>query len=334
MPSRNIPLAVVFGCAGERLTEQEREFFAASNPLGFILFKRNCAEPSQVAHLVAGLREAVGRADAPVLIDQEGGRVQRLGPPHWQAYPAPARLAAAGEAAAAQAARLIADDLGKLGISVDCFPLLDLAIPGADKVIGDRAWGGDPDIVARFGRAACEGLLQGQILPVIKHIPGHGRAAVDSHNALPRVTTPRAELTRTDFAPFRALRDMPWAMTAHVVYEQIDPDLPATLSPRVVTEIIRGEIGFDGVLVSDDLSMGALAGSLAARTEAALTAGCDIALHCNGKMEEMAEVAKAARPLSDAALRRLADGTAMLAARVPFDRAAAEVRFTQLMAAA
>ncbi|HXE16512.1 MAG TPA: beta-N-acetylhexosaminidase [Stellaceae bacterium] len=334
MPNRSIPLAAIFGCAGERLTDAEREFFAASDPLGFILFKRNCADPAQVTRLIADLRGAVGRDDAPVLIDQEGGRVQRLGPPHWPTYPAPARLAAAGVEAATLAARLIADDLGGLGITVDCFPLLDLAFPGADQVIGDRAWSGDPDIVARFGRAACDGLLQGQILPVIKHIPGHGRASVDSHHALPRVATPRAELSRTDFAPFRDLRGMPWAMTAHVVYEAIDPDRPATLSRLVLDGVVRGEIGFDGVLVSDDLSMGALSGDLAGRTGAALDAGCDIALHCNGRMDEMRDVAKAARILTDAALRRLAAGAALLPARAAFDRAAAEARLAHLTAAA
>ncbi len=337
MPSRNPPLAAIFGCAGERLSEGERAFFRAADPLGFILFKRNCGDPAPVARLVEELRASVGRADAPVLIDQEGGRVARLGPPHWHAYPAPGQIAAHGpkaEEAARLGARLIADDLSGLGISVDCYPLLDLAIAGADKVIGDRSWGGDPAIVAQLARAACDGLLRGHILPVIKHIPGHGRAAVDSHRALPRVTASRADLERTDFAPFHALRDMPWAMTAHVVYESIDADSPATLSPRVIAEVIRGSIGFDGVLISDDLSMGALSGGMAARTGAALSAGCDIVLHCNGDMSEMKEVASAARPLSDAALRRLAAGAARLPARAPFDRTAAEVRFGELMATA
>jgi beta-N-acetylhexosaminidase len=336
LPNRKAPLAAVFGCAGEGLTAAEREFFAAADPLGFILFKRNCANPPQVTRLVTELRASVGRADAPVLIDQEGGRVARLGPPHWPAYPAPARIAALGGEAAEQAAfagaRLIAADLATLGISVDCYPLLDLAVDGADRVIGDRAWGGEPATVMRIARAACDGLLQGQILPVIKHIPGHGRATIDSHNALPRVAAARAELERSDFAPFHALRDMPWAMTAHVVYEAIDPERPATLSPRVIADVIRGSIGFDGVLISDDLSMGALSGGLAGRTEAALAAGCDIVLHCNGNGAEMAEVAGAARPLSDAALRRLAAGEALRRAPAQFDRRAAEARFHDLMA--
>jgi beta-N-acetylhexosaminidase len=338
LPSTRIPLAAIFGCAGERLSEVERDFFAAADPLGFILFKRNCGAPDQVAGLVTSLRAAVGRDDAPVLIDQEGGRVARLGAPHWPAYPAPARIAALGGAAAEQAAfidaHLIGDDLARLGISVDCFPLLDLAVPGADKVIGDRAWGAEPALVARLARAACDGLLQGQIIPVLKHIPGHGRAQVDSHHALPRVAASRDLLESSDFAPFRALRDVPWAMTAHVVYEAIDPDRPATLSPTIVGEVIRGSIGFDGVLISDDLSMGALTGSMAARTEAAFAAGCDLVLHCNGKMTEMADVARAAHPLSGDARRRLAAGEAQRRPPAPFDRDKAEARFHELMAAA
>ena len=338
MPNPKVPLAAVFGCAGEELTAAERDFFTAADPLGFILFKRNCTNPDQVTRLVAALREAVGRADAPVLIDQEGGRVARLGPPHWPAYPAPGKIAALSDESAAAAAfiaaRLIADDLARLGISVDCFPLLDLRVPGADGIIGDRAWGAEPMRAARLARAACDGLLQGQILPVIKHIPGHGRATVDSHRALPRVAADRAELEHSDFAAFRELRDMPWAMTAHVVYQSVDPDLPATLSPRVIAEVIRGSIGFDGVLVSDDLSMGALAGSLAARTGAALVAGCDMILHCNGHMDEMTEVARAARPLSDLSLQRVARGEARRRQSAPFDRGAAEARFHALMAAA
>ncbi len=337
MPSPNVPLAAIFGCTGEALSAAERDFFAAANPLGFILFKRNCADPLQVRRLVADLRGAVGRADASVLIDQEGGRVARLAPPNWPAYPAPGDIAALGdkaEEAARLGARLIADDLGRLGISVDCYPLLDRAVAGADQVIGDRAWSDDPETIARLARAACDGLLQGQILPVIKHIPGHGRATVDSHRTLPRVAASLAELEQTDFAPFRALHDMPWAMTAHVVYEAIDPDRPATLSPRVIADVIRGSIGFAGVLISDDLSMGALSGGLAGRTEAALAAGCDLVLHCNGDMGEMSDVARAAHPLTEAAQRRLAAGEARRAPPKPFDRRAAEARFAGLMAAA
>ncbi|MGH7076291.1 MAG: beta-N-acetylhexosaminidase [Stellaceae bacterium] len=337
-PGASPPLAVLFGCAGTELHPEERDFFGATNPLGFILFKRNCATPAQLVRLVRSLRETVGRPDAPVLIDQEGGRVARLAPPHWPAYPAPATIAALGGGAAAQAAwlgaRLIADDLFRLGISVDCFPLLDLGLPGADRVIGDRAWSDDPAEVARLGRAACDGLIEGGVLPILKHIPGHGRAVVDSHRALPRVTVSRAIMEQTDFAPFRALRDMPWAMTAHILYEAVDPDLPATLSPRVIGEVIRDSIGFDGVLVSDDLSMGALSGSPGARARAALQAGCDLILHCNSHMKEMSEIAEAAEPLSEAALRRLAAGEVRRRPPGLFDRALSETTFHQLLATA
>ncbi len=338
LPDRNPPRAAIFGCAGERLTEAERAFFKASDPLGFILFGRNCIDPEQVVRLLTDLRDAVGRADAPILIDQEGGRVARLGPPRWSAYPPPRQIAALGGDAAAAAAfsvaRLIAHDLVQLGISIDCFPLLDLGFAVSDRVIGDRAWAGDPATVTRLSRAACDGLLEGQILPVIKHIPGHGRATVDSHHRLPRVTVSRAELEQSDFLPFHALRDLPWAMTAHIVYEAVDPDLPATLSARVIGEVIRGSIGFAGVLITDDLSMRALSGGIAARAAAALVAGCDLVLHCNGNMGEMIEIATVTPPLSAAALRRLADAEACRPSPGPFDRAAAEARFQELLAGA
>ena len=332
----NSPRAVVLGCAGERLSAEERRFFTEADPLGFVLFRRNCKTPDQLRALVAEFHGAVGRADAPVLIDQEGGRVARLQPPHWRAYPAPARIAALLDPLAAEAAslgaRLIADDLAALGITVDAIPVLDLPVPGADAVIGDRAYGSAPERVARLGRAVCEGALAGGILPIIKHIPGHGRALVDSHRALPRVAADRALLTASDFAPFRALSTMPWAMTAHIVYEAIDPVEPATFSRHVIDDIIRGEIGFDGVLISDDLSMGALAGGLGERTRRALDAGCDLALHCNGVLAEMEAVAEAAAPLSPQAQTRIARGEALrLASRQEFDRPAAEARFAELL---
>jgi beta-N-acetylhexosaminidase len=307
------PMAVIFGCAGPRLEASERAFLHDADPLGFILFQRNCESPGQVKDLVTALRDSVGRADAPVLIDQEGGRVARLRPPHWRRYPAAATIAALGPAAADAArlvARCIADDLGALGITVDCLPVLDLSIPGADAVIGDRSFGADPAVVAALGRAACEGLLAGGILPVIKHIPGHGRATVDSHLACPVVTEDRATLAATDFAPFRALHDMPWAMTAHVIYAALDRDHPATLSRSLVEDVIRRDLRFDGVLVSDDLSMHALGGSLATRAASALAAGCDVVLHCNGKRAEMDEVAGSVGRLGAAALRRVAAGEA------------------------
>jgi beta-N-acetylhexosaminidase len=333
----NAARAVVLGCAGERLTASERDFFAAADPVGFILFRRNCNSPGQVRDLVGSLRGCVGRDDAPVLIDQEGGRVARLRPPHWRRYPSAARLASLPDPSATTAARLgarlIADDLAGLGITVDCLPVLDISATGADPVIGDRAYGSDPERVARLAGAVCAGLLDGAVLPVLKHIPGHGRARVDSHRACPRVETSFEELARTDFAPFRALAAMPWAMTAHIVYSAIDPSAPATLSPRVVAEVMRSEIGFDGVLVSDDLSMRALGGGLGERTRQVLAAGCDLALHCNGDLGEMEEVVAAARPISSLAAARLGRGEAMRSgsAAKGFDRGEVEAQFDALL---
>jgi beta-N-acetylhexosaminidase len=327
-----VPRAVILGCEGTALSPAERSFFAESDPLGFILFQRNCGDPDQIRALVAALRDSVGRADAPVLIDQEGGRVARLRPPHWREYPAASRIGALGDEAAAAAtivSRLIAEDLAALGISVDCLPVLDLPVPGADAIIGDRAYATSPERVAALGRAACDGLLAGGVLPIVKHVPGHGRATVDSHLACPVVTTPRDVLEASDFAPFHALRDMPWAMTAHVVYAAIDDQRPATLSPRVIAEIIRGFIGFDGVLLSDDLSMQALGGGLGERAAGAVAAGCDVVLHCNGRLGEMREVVAATPVLGDAPLARVARGAALLRSRrSAFDRAAAERQFT------
>jgi beta-N-acetylhexosaminidase len=336
----NAPLAVVLGCSGERLTASERDFLAAADPVGFILFRRNCSSPGQVRDLVASLRGCVGRDDAPVLIDQEGGRVARLRHPHWRRYPSAARLASLPDPLAAKAARLgarlIADDLAGLGITVDCLPVLDLPVSAADPVIGDRAYGSDPERVARLAGAVCTGLLDGAVLPVLKHIPGHGRARVDSHHACPWVETGFEELARRDFAPFRALAAMPWAMTAHIVYSAIDSRAPATLSSRVVAEAIRGEIRFDGVLVSDDLSMRALGGGLGERTRHALAAGCDLALHCNGDPGEMEEVVKAARPISPLTAARLQRGEALRCgpAAKGFDRGEAEAQFDALLAGA
>jgi beta-N-acetylhexosaminidase len=328
----------VLGCAGEAVGADERRFFAEADPAGFILFRRNCGSPAQVRRLVAELRHCVGRADAPVLIDQEGGRVARLRPPGWRLYPSAVRLAALpdplAEEAARLGARLIADDLHRLGVTVDCLPVLDLPVAGANPVIGDRAYGGDPARVVRLAGAVCDGLLAGGVLPVLKHIPGHGRARVDSHHACPVVETLLDELERSDFVPFRALHAMPWAMTAHIVYRAIDPETPATLSPTVIADIVRGRIGFKGVLISDDLSMAALGGSLARRTEGALAAGCDLVLHCNGDRREMEEVVAAAAPLTGEAVTRLAKGEAMRRLAVEFDREQAEHRFDFLIAGA
>lgn len=332
----NPELAAIFGLTGHELDAEERRFFRDANPLGFILFARNCDAPDQLRRLVKDLRETVGRSDAPVLIDQEGGRVARLTPPHWRAYPPAARIAALGGAPAREAAwlgaRLIADDLTQLGITVDCMPVLDLPAPGADPIIGDRAYGSDPASIAELGRAVCEGLLAGGVLPVIKHVPGHGRGGVDSHLALPCVAATRAELEVTDFAPFRALNTMPWAMTAHILYSAIDAQHPATLSSHLIAEVIRGGLGFDGVLISDDLSMQALGGSLADRAAGALAAGCDLVLHCNGKMAEMTAIAGAISPLAGAARRRVLAGEARRGAAQPLDRGAASARFDALLA--
>lgn len=307
--------ALILGLAGKGLSSEEMHFFGEVDPLGFILFGRNIETPDQVAALVRSLRDLVGRPDAPILIDQEGGRVQRLGPPHWRAASPAARFGHLAERdlwAARRAVylnhRLLADELIELGITVDCAPVVDLRHSGAHEVVGDRAFGGDPILVADLGRAACQGLLDGGVQPVIKHIPGHGRALLDSHRALPVCACAEAELARSDFLPFRLLRDQPWAMTAHVVYEALDGEAPATTSAAVIEQLIRRDLGFEGLLVSDDLSMQALSGGLGERARAAMAAGCDLALHCNGKMEEMAEVALAVGPMSAASLERLERG--------------------------
>jgi beta-N-acetylhexosaminidase len=330
------PRAVIFGASGTALTGDEKKFFRSADPLGFILFARNCENPAQVRTLVAELRATVRREDAPVLIDQEGGRVVRLKPPHWRAYPPASSIAASKNPAEAAflGARLMADDLADLDITVDCAPVLDLPVPGADGVIGDRAYGAEPAAVARLGRAVCDGLLDGGVLPVIKHIPGHGRARVDSHHALPVVDADAALLEATDFAPFRALSDMPWAMTAHVVYSAIDDTRPATSSRTVIDDVIRGAIGFDGMLVSDDIGMGALAGTIGERVAAALEAGCDAALHCSGRLAEMHEAAEAASRVTPVAAARVARGEALRRASWrAFDREEAEMRFDRLVGA-
>ncbi len=331
------PKAAIFGCAGVRLSAWEERFFAASRPLGFILFRRNCSSREEVRALVSALRKSVGREDAPVLIDQEGGRVARLAPPSWRLYPSAARLASLPDPVAEEAvrtgARLIAEDLEEIGVSVDLAPVLDLAFPGADPVIGERSYGSDPLRVARLGEAASGGLLEGGVLPVIKHIPGHGRARVDSHRSRPFVEASREELARTDFAPFRALNHLPWAMTAHVVFAAIDAGAPATLSPRVVQEVIRGEIGFSGVLLTDDLSMGALDGPLEERARRALAAGCDLVLHCNARPGEMERLAAATPPISEESAARLERAEASRRRDSSFAREAALARFAELIAA-
>jgi len=333
--------AFITGVSGTELTAVEREFIRDQRPWGFILFKRNVATRAQVAALVAELRTAAGAADAPVLIDQEGGRVQRLGPPHWPVYP-PGTVfstlydtdSVLGLTAARLSARLIADDLADLGITVDCLPLADVPVEGADAVIGNRAYGTEPGKVAAIARAVTEGLEQGGVLPVLKHIPGHGRATADTHFKLPTVDAPRTELERTDFAAFKPLSDLPMAMTAHVVFSAVDPAHPATTSATMIADVIRGVIGFQGLLMSDDVSMNALSGNIAERTRAIFAAGCDMALHCNGNIEEMREVAGQTPELSGRALERANAALAARKAPQPLDRVAARMELDALIARA
>ncbi|MFT3937213.1 beta-N-acetylhexosaminidase [Rhodopseudomonas sp.] len=332
------PRAFITGIAGLSLSDDERGFLRESRPWGFILFKRNVDNPAQVKALVEELRGTVGSPDAPVLIDQEGGRVQRLGPPHWPVYPPGAVFSTlydidpeAGLTAARLSARLIADDLAALGITVDCLPLADVPIAGADAVIGDRAYGASPDKVAAIARAVTDGLARGGVLPVLKHIPGHGRATADSHHRLPTVDTAREELDRTDFAAFRPLADLPMAMTAHVVFSALDAAQPATTSATIIDQVIRESIGFQGLLMSDDVSMNALAGSIAERTRAIVAAGCDVVLHCNGKLDEMRQVVAETPELQGRALARAEAALAARHAPQPFDRAAARAELDALI---
>ena len=329
--------AFITGLSGATLTTAERHFVQEAAPWGLILFKRNVTTPDAMRRLIGEFRAMVGR-QAPVLIDQEGGRVQRLGPPHWQTYPPGAAYGAvfdrdpdAGLRAALLGGRLIANDLVQLGIDVDCAPVADVPAAGADPVIGDRAYGADPAKVAALAGAFARGLTEGGVLPVLKHLPGHGRATADSHQRLPVVTADRATLDATDFAAFRPLRGLPLGMTAHVVFTAIDPVAPATTSANIVKHVIRDSIGFNGLLMSDDISMGALSGSLSERTRAAFMAGCDVVLHCNGIPSEMIEVAAAAPTLADDAARR---AEAALAARqppVPLDVAESRAELAQLL---
>jgi len=329
--------AFITGVAGLALTGAERQFLKEAQPWGLILFKRNVADPASIRRLIDDFRTTLGRR-APVLIDQEGGRVQRLGPPHWPSYPPGATYGAlydrkreTGLAAAKLGASLIAADLAALGIDVDCAPIADVPVAGADPIIGDRAYGTEPAKVAAIAGAVATGLLDGGVLPVVKHIPGHGRATSDSHEKLPVVATDRATLEVTDFAAFRPLAGLPLGMTAHVVFSAIDPVAPATTSVTIVRDVIRDSIGFSGLLVSDDVSMGALSGSLGERTKAALAAGCDMILHCNGKMDEMHAVANAAPELAGDAKRRATAALAMRKPAAPVDVAALRAEFFKLM---
>lgn len=330
--------AFITGIAGTALTDEERHFLKEAQPWGLIIFKRDVSDPDGLRCLINDFRSVVGRA-APVLIDQEGGRVQRLGPPHWPHYPPGAAYGAVyerdrelGLAAAQLGARLIAADLAGVGIDVDCMPVADVPVAGGDPIIGDRAFGSEPGKVAALAGAFAQGLAEGGVLPVLKHMPGHGRANVDSHKDLPVVTADRATLETTDFAAFRPLASLPLGMTAHVVFTAFDSAAPATTSATIVGDVIRGSIGFQGLLMSDDISMAALSGSLTERTEAAISAGCDVVLHCNGRLPEMRAVAAAAPTLSGEAARRAAAALAMKKPALPIDLTVARAQFGRLMA--
>ena len=304
--------AAIYGPAGPELTADERAFFRDADAAGYIVFRRNCVDQQQLLRLTDSFRDISGRPDVPVLIDQEGGRVMRMRPPQWPAFPAAdafARLYQAAPSSAIEAARsnarAIALTLRSCGINVNCLPLLDVRQDGADDIIGDRALGSEPMQVAALGRAVLDGMASAGVVGVVKHMPGHGRALVDSHKELPLVTASAEEL-ESDLEPFERLRAAPMGMTSHVVYTAWDPDFPASLSPTVIGDIIRGRIGFQGWLMSDDIGMEALSGDFGTRAAGVVAAGCDVALHCSGKMEEMIAVARAVPAMS-------ADGEARLA---------------------
>src|SRR6516225_4557166 len=329
--------AFISGLGGATLSAAERSFLRESQPWGVILFSRNIENPAQLSRLTQSIRDVLGRA-APVLVDQEGGRVQRLGPPHWPIYPPGAAYGAvfdrdpdAGLRAARLGGRLIANDLAQLGIDVDCAPVADVPAVGADPVIGNRAYGSDPAKVAALAGAFAAGLMEGGVLPVLKHLPGHGRATADSHQRLPVVTADRATLDGTDFAAFRPLCDLPLGMTAHVVFTAVDPVAPATTSANIVKHVIRDSIGFTGLLMSDDISMGALSGSPSERTKAAIAAGCDVVLHCNGVLSEMVDVAAEAPALAGAAARRAGAALAARKPPAPLDAAASRAELAKLL---
>lgn len=331
------PMAAILGLSGPRLNANERAFFRDADPWAFILFARNIETPAQVRSLCAELRDCVGR-EALVFVDQEGGRVQRLEAPHWRAFPTGAtyaqlhaRDAAAGRRASYLGHRLIADDLRAVGITADCAPVLDLPQPGADPIISDRALGDTVERVVDLAHAAMAGLMAGGVAPVIKHIPGHGRASVDSHKALPTIDAPADVLRRTDFQPFRRLAHAPMAMTAHAVFSAFG-DMPVTMSRKAIIEIVRARIGFDGLLMSDDLDMKALKGNdLAAKTRDCLAAGCDVALQCSGKLSDMVRVAKGGTLLEGRALERARVAEFCAAAPSDFDRDSAEAEFDALL---
>ena len=332
--------SVIIGVSGTEITADERAFYADHQPWGFILFARNLKEENQIKDLNAALRESIGNANAPVFIDQEGGRVQRLRPPLAPNYPPASVLGdiyrrdrKAGLEAARLMSRLHAVDLRKFGFTADCLPVLDVPVPGSSSVIGNRAYGEDPRTVTEMGRAAAEGLMEGGILPVMKHMPGHGRGFADSHHNLPVVDVPLEELKSHDFAPFKALNDLPMGMTGHLVFTAIDPNRPATTSAIVIEDIIRGYIGFDGLLMSDDVSMNALSGDFHERTRAILAGGCDMVLHCNGVMDEMKAVVAETPLLRGKALQRANAALGCLAKTTDDDEIAMRDAFANHLAA-
>jgi beta-N-acetylhexosaminidase len=304
--------ATIYAPAGLELTDDERRFFQDADAAAYILFKRNCGDPQQLLRLTESLRDLSGRADLPILIDQEGGRVARMKPPEWPAFPAAEKFARLYQAAPLSAieaarsnARALALMLRSCGINVNCLPLLDVRQEGASDIIGDRALGSEPMQVSALGRAVLDGMASAGVVGVIKHIPGHGRALVDSHKELPVVTATSEEL-ESDLEPFERLSWAPMGMTAHVVYTAWDPDHPASMSTTVIGDIIRRRIGFDGWLMSDDIGMEALAGDFGSRAAGVIAAGCDVALHCSGEMEEMLAVARAVPDMSAEGEERLA----------------------------
>jgi beta-N-acetylhexosaminidase len=320
--------SLIVGCSGPELTADERAFLRDVRPCGLILFARNCQTRDQIRKLTDDARESVKSDALLVLVDQEGGRVQRMGPPEWRKYPpalAFAHLYRNDRHEALDAAhavtRLMAADLHEVGITVDCAPVLDVPAPGAHDIIGDRAYGGSPETIIALARVVADAFLEGGVLPVIKHLPGHGRARSDSHKTLPVVEASSEELAGTDFKPFAALNDLPLAMTAHVVLKAFDEDAPASVSALIMNEVIRGAIGFDGLVMSDDLDMAALKGSLSKRATDAIAAGCDVALHCSGKLGDMQRVADAVPELEGKALARYDAALARLKQPAPFDEA-------------
>lgn len=327
----------IIGLAGETLTTEEKALLKDCPPAGFILFQRNCANPEQVKALIHSLREAMGTQELLVLIDQEGGRVARLKPPYWREAPPAGLFAAIARENSDLAkqlvylnARLLAAELRELGITVDCAPLADIPVSGSHDIIGDRAYGNEPAQVTALATEMARGLMEGGVLPVLKHIPGHGRATADSHEELPTVTASLEELEKSDFIPFRELHHLPLGMTAHIRYTALDAERPATLSPTVI-RYIREKIGFTGLLMSDDLSMKALSGEMGQLAIDTLRAGCDLVLHCNGKMEEMRAIAKALPPATPALMTYLADALSLQTQVLPSNHAAVAEQYARLM---